>query len=56
LTRSGNTWTYSTLHEFSGADGEFPIGYVVFDKNGNMYGTTIKGGTYGYGVIWEITP
>ena len=56
LTRSGNTWTYSTLHEFSGADGEFPTGYVVFDKNGNMYGTTIKGGAYGYGVIWEITP
>jgi len=56
LTRSGNTWTYSVLHQFSNGDGAFPTGYVVSDKNGNLYGTTVKGGAYGYGVIWEITP
>jgi hypothetical protein len=57
LTRSGNTWTYSTLYTFSGGtDGEFPVGTMVVDSNGNLYGTTVKGGTYGYGVIWEITP
>ncbi len=56
LTRSGDTWTYSVLHTFSGADGEFPVGTLVLDSSGNLYGTTVKGGTYGYGVIWEITP
>jgi len=57
LTRSGNTWTYSTLYTFNGgADGEFPVGTMVVDSNGNLYGTTVRGGTYGYGVVWEITP
>jgi uncharacterized repeat protein (TIGR03803 family) len=45
------------LHDFSGgADGQFPYSNVVFDSNGNMYGTTSEGGAYGYGVVWEITP
>jgi uncharacterized repeat protein (TIGR03803 family) len=56
LTRSGDTWTYSVLHTFSGPDGEFPVGTIVVDSSGNLYGTTVKGGSYGYGVIWEITP
>jgi uncharacterized repeat protein (TIGR03803 family) len=56
LTRSGNTWAYSLLHTFSGSDGEFPVGTLTVDSSGNLYGTTIEGGAYGYGVIWEITP
>ena len=56
LTRSGNTWTYSVLHTFSGSDGEFPVGTLTVDSSGNLYGTTTEGGTYDYGVIWEITP
>ena len=56
LTRSGSGWTFTTLHTFSVTDGEFPQGQIVIDSNGNLYGTTIKGGTYGYGVLWEITP
>ena len=56
LTNSGGTWTYSDLHDFSGNDGESPYGAVVFDANGNLYGTTTAGGRHGYGVIFEITP
>ena len=56
LTRSGNNWTFSTLHSFSGPDGEGATGTLVFDSAGNLYGTTVRGGAYGYGVIWEITP
>jgi uncharacterized repeat protein (TIGR03803 family) len=29
---------------------------VVFDANGNLYGTTYGGGSQGVGVVWEITP
>ena len=29
---------------------------LVFDANGNLYGTTLFGGTYGSGVVFEITP
>jgi uncharacterized repeat protein (TIGR03803 family) len=29
---------------------------LVFDANGNLYGTTYGGGASGNGVVWEITP
>jgi len=28
----------------------------VLDSNGNLYGTASTGGTFGDGVVWEITP
>jgi hypothetical protein len=56
LTRSGNSYTYSVLHTFNSNDGEFPVGTLTVDSSGNLYGTTVKGGMFGYGVIWEITP
>ena len=57
LTHSGGSWTYTSLHDFTGgSDGYLPICNVVFDAAGNLYGTAAYGGTYGYGVVWEITP
>ena len=57
LSPSGDgAWTYTLLHAFEGSDGEFPIGGVAIDANGNLYGTTSAGGLYGNGVVWEITP
>ena len=32
------------------------FGNVVLDADGNIYGTTVGGGAYGNGVVWEITP
>jgi uncharacterized repeat protein (TIGR03803 family) len=29
---------------------------LVFDAAGNLYGTAAGGGTYGYGVVFQITP
>jgi uncharacterized repeat protein (TIGR03803 family) len=50
-------WTYKDLYDFTGAnDGGNPISNVVFDANGNLYGTTYGGGSQGVGVVWEITP
>ena len=57
LTPAGDgSWTYTLLHAFLGDDGEFPVGSVAIDANGNLYGTTSAGGLYGNGVVWEITP
>jgi uncharacterized repeat protein (TIGR03803 family) len=56
LTRSQSGWAYASLHDFNGEDGANPISTVTLDVNGNLYGTASAGGTYGYGVVWEITP
>jgi uncharacterized repeat protein (TIGR03803 family) len=50
------TWTESILHSFqAGTDGEAPRAELVFDKAGNLYGTTFSGGTVG-GVVFELSP
>jgi uncharacterized repeat protein (TIGR03803 family) len=51
-------WTYTDLHDFSGppSDGDYPMASPVVDAQGNIYGTTAYGGTYGYGTVWEISP
>ena len=56
LTPSNGTWTYTSLHDFTGADGASPVSNIVFDANGNLYGTASEGGAYGYGVVFQITP
>ncbi len=51
------TWTEHVLHQFTGGkDGGVPFGGVTFDQAGNLYGTTTKGGTAGYGVVYKMTP
>lgn len=65
LTPGSGGWTYTDLFDFSSslfADGMMPVGGVVLDANGNIYGTTALGGSAdppcgeGCGVVWEITP
>ncbi len=56
LTRTSRGWIYNSLHDFSGSDGMKPYGRVAFDTHGNLYGTASAGGTFGYGLVWEITP
>ncbi len=52
-------WTETVLHPFTRnpVDGESPgSGDVVFDPDGNLYGTTILGGSDGLGAVYELTP
>ena len=57
-------WTYTSLHDFTGGDdGGYPRSNIVFDKNGNMYGTAAEGGLGNpdncagpCGVVFEVTP
>ena len=51
---SGETWTETILHVFDGRDGATPVGGVVLDGAGNIYGTTAYGGTGGTGVAYEL--
>ncbi len=61
----GGGWTETVLHSFSGglgrdADGAGPSGPVIFDSEGNLYGTTRFGGTdpvyCSYGSVFELSP
>ena len=55
LTPANGNWTYTLLHDFTG-DGAYPMGSLVFDASGNIYGTTTHGGSKDEGVVFEITP
>jgi hypothetical protein len=61
LTPSDGGWTFTQLYSFTGGnDGSLPIGGVVLDSSGNLYGTAYSGGTHtcgsvGCGVVWEIS-
>jgi uncharacterized repeat protein (TIGR03803 family) len=57
LTLSDSTWMYTSLYVFTGGgDGLYSFSNLVFDKRGNLYGTTNQGGANGYGVVFKITP
>jgi uncharacterized repeat protein (TIGR03803 family) len=51
-------WTEYVLHRFTGLanDGAGPLGAVVFDQGGNLYGTTESDGVCGHGTVYELTP
>jgi uncharacterized repeat protein (TIGR03803 family) len=55
---SGGTWTESILHSFIAYpnDGDGPVGGLIIDLAGNLYGTTSDGGPGYYGVVFELMP
>jgi uncharacterized repeat protein (TIGR03803 family) len=60
LTHSANHWIETVLYSFTGGtDGAGPGGGVVFDRKGNLYGTTPDGGDVngcGCGVVYKLSP
>ena len=54
------TGSFTTLHNFCSqsncADGQAPNAGLVQGSNGNFYGTTVAGGAFGGGTVFEITP
>jgi uncharacterized repeat protein (TIGR03803 family) len=39
-----------------GADGEYTDTELVIDNAGNLYGTSVQGGTFGGGTVFQLTP
>jgi len=57
LMPGGGGWTYNQVHAFQGqTDGAEPEGNLIFDQQGNIYGTTPQGGAYNAGTVYEVTP
>jgi uncharacterized repeat protein (TIGR03803 family) len=54
---SGPRWDEVALHDFTQSpDGAVPVGSLIFDSSGNLYGTTAAAGAFGSGTVFEITP
>jgi uncharacterized repeat protein (TIGR03803 family) len=49
------TILYSFCAQPNCADGSYPFAGLAL-SDGNFYGTTVSGGSYGYGVVFKITP
>jgi uncharacterized repeat protein (TIGR03803 family) len=53
----GGAWTENVLYSFKGlSDGASPFGGVVFDRAGNLYGTTDGNFESTYGTIYQLSP
>jgi uncharacterized repeat protein (TIGR03803 family) len=53
---SDGTWTERVIYRFKGyiSDGATPLGNLIFDKTGNLYGTTSYGGPGGAGDVFQL--
>ncbi|HTZ95314.1 MAG TPA: choice-of-anchor tandem repeat GloVer-containing protein [Terriglobales bacterium] len=60
-THQGGAWRYNLIYTFqpNSSDGFAPDAGLVFDTQGNLYGTTTEGGQpngYGVGTVYELSP
>jgi uncharacterized repeat protein (TIGR03803 family) len=57
LTPKHGQWTEKVLHTFTGGkDGGTPNAGLMFDAAGNLYGTTVEGGSCNVGAVFELIP
>ena len=49
-------WMETRIHDFGFNDGEQPIGDLLLDSAGNLYGTTCFGGANALGTVYKMTP
>jgi uncharacterized repeat protein (TIGR03803 family) len=55
LMRKAGVWSEKLLYSFTGGgDGGAPLGNLVIDAGGNLFGTTSGGGSAGDGVIFAL--
>lgn len=56
-SRAMAQYTDTVLHTFGvGSDGAVPEAGLIFDAQGNLYGTTYSGGAYGAGTVFRLSP
>ncbi len=57
LAQSGSGWAENVLYDFlsNGGSGSAPTSGLVFDHQGNLYGTT-QAGNGNDGIVYELTP
>jgi uncharacterized repeat protein (TIGR03803 family) len=65
-SQAGGAWTETVLFFFNLVQGSMPVGQLVFDEAGNLYGSTLLGGDAsfcnpgsgfaGCGTVFQLTP
>ena len=56
LVRRGRHWTEKVLHAFGASgDGSSPYAGLAMDGSGNLFGTTVFGGSHNQGVVYELS-
>jgi uncharacterized repeat protein (TIGR03803 family) len=55
--KGSSSYTETVLYSFqSGKDGDQPYAGLIIDAKGGLYGTTVEGGSAGYGSVFKLTP
>lgn len=54
VANSTGGYSFKILRDFSGNDGAYPEAGLTLDGSGDLYGTTLNGGQYGCGVVFEM--
>ena len=54
LSHSGGKWVKTSLYTFGATTPNRPLGGLVFDSQGNLYGTTTAGGIHHAGDAYEL--
>jgi uncharacterized repeat protein (TIGR03803 family) len=56
IVKSGSSYSSAptTLASFNSTNGAYPMGNLIMDAAGDLFGTTSSGGTYGDGTVFEI--
>ena len=54
---AGAASTTKVIYTFAGdEDGEYIDSDLVVDTAGNLYGSSVQGGRYGGGTVWQLSP
>ncbi|MGB9257453.1 MAG: choice-of-anchor tandem repeat GloVer-containing protein, partial [Candidatus Korobacteraceae bacterium] len=53
LSPSNGDWTYDSIYNLSGT---CSFADLTMDAAGNLYGTTVNGGSHGFGNVFKLTP
>ena len=56
--QSNGSWQFKVLHSFNpiAGDGSDPVGILILDSGGNLYGAAGEGGDHQLGAVFELTP
>jgi uncharacterized repeat protein (TIGR03803 family) len=54
--KGSSGWTESLLYTFNFLSGEGPYCSLLMDSNGNLYGTTFRGGNNDGGTVFQLSP